>query len=198
MPELIDVPLADLEMGKEYSVIFPLEVIGVHEAYDAEFVEDNTQEYLFEIVRVHAGPKEVGDTFSVRNGEQTFDIADRIGKYLILTEEIIHFPDNLADAHVDTSVDAEIGAIFAQGDNNVTSDGRMRLLNRLLMRSRSPTRSPLSRHSPRIFSRSHTPLNGGRRRRRTHRKRPSRRRPNRRRSRPTRRKRKRTTRKMRR
>ena len=186
MPELIDVPLADLDMGEEYSVIFPIG--DMHEAYDAEFVEDNTQEYLFEIVRVYAGPKEVGDNFSVRNDEQTFDIADRIGKYLILTEEIIHFPDDLADAHVDTSVDAEIGAIFAQGDNNVTSDGRMRLLNRLLMRSRSPTRSPLSRHSPRIFSRSHTPLNGGRRRRhRTRRKRTTRRRPNRRRTAATRR-----------
>ena len=170
MPELIDVPLANLEMGEEYSVIFPLEVIGVHEAYDAEFVEDNTQEYLFEIKRVHAGPKSVGDRFSVRVGEQTFDIADRVGKYLILTEEVIPFPDDLADAHVETSADAEVGAIFTQGDN-----ARMRLLNRLLRRSRSPTRSPFSRHSP--FSRSHTPLNGGRRRRRrrTRRKRTARR-----------------------
>jgi hypothetical protein len=169
MPELIDVPLANLEMGEEYSVIFPLEVIGVHEAYDADFVEDNTQEYLFEIVRVHAGPKSVGDRFSVRVDEQTFDIADRVGKYLILTEEVIPFPDDLADAHIETSADAEVGAIFTQGDN-----ARMRLLNRLLRRSRSPTRSPASRRSP--FSRSHTPLNGGRRRRRrTRRKRTARR-----------------------
>jgi hypothetical protein len=183
MPELIYVPLADLEMGEEYSVIFPLEVIGVHEAYDAEFVEDNTQEYLFEIVRVHAGPKSVGDRFSVRVDEQTFDIADRVGKYLILTEEVIPFPDDLADAHVDTSADAEVGAIFTQGDN-----ARMRLLNRLLMRSRSPTRSPLRRLSPMSpFSRSQTPLNGGRRRRRRTRRRPARKRPSRRRSRSTRR-----------
>jgi len=172
MPELIDVPLADLEMGEEYSVIFPLVVIGVHESYDAEFVEDNTQEYLFEIVRVHAGPKSEGDRFSVRAGEQTFDIADRVGKYLILTEQVIPFPDDLADAHVETSADAEVGAIFTQGDN-----ARMRLLNRLLMRSRSPTRSPLRRLSPMSpFSRSQTPLNGGRRRRRrTRRKRTARR-----------------------
>jgi len=185
MPELIDVPLANLEMGEEYSVIFPLVVIGVHEAYDAEFVEDNTQEYLFDIVRVHAGPKSVGDRFSVRVDEQTFDIADRVGKYLILTEEVIPFPDDLADAHVETSADAEVGAIFVQGDN-----ARMHLLNRLLMRSRSPTRSPLRRHSP--FSRSPTPLNGGRRRRRRTRRRPARRRPSRRRSRSTRRRTRRT------
>jgi len=172
MPELIDVPLVNLEMGEEYSVIFPIG--DIHEAYDAEFVQDNTQEYLFEIVMVHAGTKSVGDRFSVRVGEQTFDIADRVGKYLILTEEVIPFPDDLADAHVDTSTDAEIDAIFAQGDRD---NMRMRLLNRLLMRSRSPTRSPLRRLSPMSpFSRSQTPLNGGRRRRRrTRRKRTARR-----------------------
>jgi hypothetical protein len=178
MPELIDVRLENLEMTEEYSVIFPIG--DMHEAYDAEFVEDNTQEYLFEIKRVHAGPKSVGDRFSVRVDEQTFDIADRVGKYLILTEEVIPFPDDLADAHVETSADAEVGAIFTQGDN-----ARMRLLNRLLGRSRSPTRSPASRRSP--FSRSHTPLNGGRRRRRRTRRRPARKRPSRRRSRSTRR-----------
>jgi hypothetical protein len=183
MPELIDVPLVNLEMGEEYSVIFPIG--DIHEAYDAEFVQDNTQEYLFEIVMVHAGTKSVGDRFSVRVGEQTFDIADRVGKYLILTEEVIPFPDDLADAHVDTSTDAEIGAIFAQGDRD---NMRMRLLNRLLMRSRSPTRSPLRRLSPMSpFSRSQTPLNGGRRRRRRTRRRPARKRPSRRRSRSTRR-----------
>jgi len=181
MPELIDVPLADLEMGEEYSVIFPLVVIGVHESYDAEFVEDNTQEYLFEIVRVHAGPKSVGDRFSVRVGEQTFDIADRVGKYLILTEQVIPFPDDLADAHVETNTDTEIGAILGQGDNSM----RTIMLYRLLMHSRSPTRSPASRQSP--FSRSHTPLNGGRRRRRRTRRRPARKRPSRRRTAATRR-----------
>jgi hypothetical protein len=160
MPELIDVPLVELEMTEEYSVIFPLVVGGQHESYEAEFVEGNTIEYMFKIVRVHMGPKRVGDTFLVRNGEQTFDIADRVGKYLILTEQAIPFPDDLADAHIDTSTDAEIGAILGQGDNSM----RTIMLYRLLMHSRSPARSPTSRRSP--FSRSHTPINGGRRRRR--------------------------------
>ena len=178
MPELIHVPLAELEMGDEYSVIFPIG--DIHEAYDTVFVQGDTRDYLFEIMRVIAGPKSVGDRFSVRNGEQTRDIADRVGKYLILKEQAIHFPDDLADAHVDNSTDAEVGAIFAQQDNE-----RTRLLNSLLMRS--PSRSP-SRVSP--FSRSHTPINGGRRRRRT-RRRPSRKRPRRRRTAATRRRRKR-------
>ena len=170
MPELIDVPLAGLEMTEEYSVIFPLVVGGQHESYDAEFVEGNTIEYMFKIVRVHMGPKRVGDTFFVRNGEQTFNIEDRVGKYLILKEQVIPFPDDLADAHIDTSTDAEIGAILGQGDNSM----RTSMLYRLLMHSRSPTRSPVSRRSP--FSRSHTPINCGRRRRRRTRRRPSRRR----------------------
>ena len=178
MPELIDVLLADLEMGDKYTVIFPIG--DIHEAYDAEFVQDNTQDYLFEIMRVIAGPKSVGDRFSVRVGEQTLDIANRVGKYLILKEQVIPFPDGLADAHVDNITDAEVGAIFAQQDNE-----RTRLLNRLLMRS--PIRSP-RRVSP--FSRSHTPINGGGRRRRT-RRRPARKRPSRRRTTATRRRRKR-------
>jgi hypothetical protein len=170
MPELIDVPLTDLEMTEEYSVIFPLVVGGEHESYEAEFVEGNTIEYMFKIVRVHMGPKRVGDTFLVRNGEQTFDIADRVGKYLILTEQAIPFPDDLADAHVETNTDAEIGAILGQGDNSM----RTIMLYRLLMHSRSPARSPVSRQSP-MFPRSHTPINGGRRRRRrTRRKRTAR------------------------
>jgi hypothetical protein len=181
MPELIDVRLENLEMTEEYSVIFPLVVGGQHESYEAEFVEGNTIEYMFKIVRVHMGPKRVGDTFLVRNGEQTFDIADRVGKYLILTEQAIPFPDDLADAHIDTSTDAEIGAILGQGDNSM----RTIMLYRLLMHSRSPARSPASRRSP--FSRAHTPLNGGRRRRRRTRRRPARKRPSRRRSRSTRR-----------
>ena len=181
MPELIDVLLADLEMGDKYTVIFPIG--DIHEAYDAEFVQDNTQDYLFEIMRVIAGPKSVGDRFSVRNGEQTRDIADRVGKYLILKEQAIHFPDDLTDAHVVNSTDAEVGAIFAQQDNE-----RTRLLNRLLMRLSPNMRSP-SRVSP--FSRSHTPINGGGRRRRRTRRRPARKRPSRRRTAATRRRRKR-------
>ena len=184
MPELIHVPLADLEMGDEYSVIFPIG--DIHEAYDAKFVQDNTRDYLFEIMRVIAGPKSMGDMFSVKVGEQTPDITNRIG-YLILKEQAIHFPDDLSDAHVDNSTDAEVGAIFAQQDNE-----RTRLLNRLLMRlspnMRSPSRSP-SRVSP--FSRSHTPINGGGRRRRRTRRRPARKRPSRRRTAATRRRRKR-------
>jgi len=181
MPELIDVLLADLEMGDKYTVIFPIG--DIHEAYDTVFVQGDTRDYLFEIMRVIAGPKSVGDRFSVRNGEQTRDIADRVGKYLILKEQAIHFPDDLADAHVDNSTDAEVGAIFAQQDNE-----RTRLLNRLLMRLSPNMRSP-SRVSP--FSRSHTPINGGGRRRRRTRRRPARKRPSRRRTAATRRRRKR-------
>jgi hypothetical protein len=178
MPELIHVPLAELEMGDEYSVIFPIG--DIHEAYDTVFVQGDTRDYLFEIMRVIAGHKSVGDRFSVRVGEQTLDITNRIG-YLILKEQAIHFPDDLADAHVDNSTDAEVGAIFAQQDNE-----RTRLLNSLLMRS--PSRSPI-RVSP--FSRSHTPINGGGRRRRRTRRRPARKRPSRRRTAATRRRRKR-------
>ena len=48
MPELIDVPLEEVEIETEYLVIFPL-IDEIHQSYLAEFIEGNYGEFLFEV-----------------------------------------------------------------------------------------------------------------------------------------------------
>ena len=193
MPELIDVLLDDLEEGNKYSVIFPLELNGDHEAYITEFLHSDYGQFLFKVVDIISDPdvasKHIGEQFTINLGEQTTDINDRT-KYMILEEQYIPFPPALDDAHIDPTMDEELNRILDERDNNSDESERSRRL-RIFMLGRRRTQSPLvqrAQSSPFLNSRrTHTPAGGrGRRyRRRTH-SRPSRRRPSQRRSRPRR------------
>lgn len=173
MPELIDVLLDSLQEGSVYSVIFPLGVNEEHEAYTAEFLHYDYDEYLFAIRGISSNAetasKDIGDQFSIPIGKQTTDIHDRT-KYMVLEEQYIPFPPELEDAHTDPNTDQEINRILDERGMDDESS-RTRML-RVLMMGHRPSRSPLLRsaqNSPFVGSRSHTPAGGRRRRTRNER-----------------------------
>ena len=104
MPELIDVPLHDLEVQNEYVVIFPTRD-EIHQAYLTEFIEGNYEEFLFEVKGIKSDPQDatinIGDSFIITPQEVTTDIRDRT-KYMVLQEQPIYFPSELE--YVDLSL----------------------------------------------------------------------------------------------
>ena len=143
MPELIDVPLEELEIETEYLVIFPL-IDEIHQSYLAEFIEGNYGEFLFEVKSIKSDPRDatmnVGDSFTIKLEEVTTDLLDRT-KYMVLREQPTYFPPELEDVHVDTDIDEEINHIL--NTRNAETE-RSRMLRRLLI-GRRPLQSPLLR-----------------------------------------------------
>lgn len=143
MPELIDVPLEELEIETEYLVIFPL-IDEIHQSYLTEFIEGNYGEFLFEVKIVKSDPRDatmnIGDTFTINLEEVTTDLLDRT-KYMVLREQPTYFPPELEDVHVDTDIDEEISHIL--NTRNAETE-RSRMLRRLLL-GRRPLQSPLLR-----------------------------------------------------
>ena len=145
MPELIDVPLEELEIETEYLVIFPL-IDEIHQSYLSEFIEGNYGEFLFEVKIVKSDPRDatmnIGDSFTINSQQVTTDIFDRT-KYMILREQPHYFPPELEDVHVDTDIDEEISHIM--NTRNAETE-RSRMLRRLLL-GRRTLQSPLLRSS---------------------------------------------------
>lgn len=143
MPELIDVPLEELEVETEYIVIFPL-IDEIHQSYLSEFIEGNYGEFLFEVKSIKSDPRDatmnVGDTFTINSQEVTTDLLDRT-KYMVLQEQPIYFPPELEDVHVDTDIDEEINDILNTRNGETE---RSRMLRTLLI-GRRPLQSPLLR-----------------------------------------------------
>jgi hypothetical protein len=143
MPELIDVPLEELEVETEYIIIFPL-IDGTHQSYLTEFIEGNYREFLFEVKSIKSDPRDatmnVGDTFTINSQEVTTDLLNRT-KYMVLQEQPIYFPPELEDVHVDTDIDEEINHIL--NTRNAETE-RSRMLRSLLI-GRRPLQSPLLR-----------------------------------------------------
>lgn len=166
MPELIDVPLEELEPGNEYSVIFPMRH-GIHQAYLTEFIEGNSREFLFKVKDINSEPLNasinIGETFIIYAGEQTFDINNR-EKYMVLQEQSIIFLPDLEGYEPGT--DNEISSIL---DNRNETERTRRL--RILLMGRRLLHSPLlhiQRNSP--SSRSEYRIGGKKRNKRTRRK----------------------------
>ena len=143
MPELIDVPLEELEIETEYLVIFPL-IDEIHQSYLSEFIEGNYGEFLFEVKSIKSDPRDatmnVGDSFTIKLEEVTTDLLDR-AKYMVLREQPAYFPPELEDVHADTDIDEEISHIL--NTRNAETE-RSRMLRRLLI-GRRPLQSPLLR-----------------------------------------------------
>ena len=143
MPELIDVPLEELEIETEYLVIFPL-IDEIHQSYLSEFIEGNYGEFLFEVKSIKSDPRDatmnIGDSFTIKMEEVTTDLLDRT-KYMVLREQPTYFPPELQDVHVDTDIDEEISHIL--NTRNAETE-RSRMLRRLLL-GRRPLQSPLLR-----------------------------------------------------
>ena len=161
MPELIDVPLNDLEVQNEYVVIFPTRD-EIHQAYLTEFIEGHYGEFLFEVKGIKSDPQNatinIGDRFTITPQEVTTDIRDRT-KYMVLREQPIYFPSELEYVDTDTDIDHEVTRLLNNRDIDEETE-RTRMLQRLIL-GRRPLESPLPRSSPNTPTPHNTYRTGG-------------------------------------